>query len=162
MRRRSTGAPVLSSVLSACARRVGGRRCTVTTAQKKKTSKDDEPGTLTQADVGVATNDVRLVGRMSGEPAVVELPSGDSLVTFRISVPRTSPPGPARGQRVDSVPCTAWSPQLRRSIAGWRQGDLVEVAGAVRCRFYQAGGTTRSRVEVEATSGRIIRRSSAA
>jgi single-strand DNA-binding protein len=36
------------------------------------------------------------------------------------------------------------------------------VAGAVRCRFFQAGGATRSRVEVEASSARIIRRSSAA
>ena len=36
-------------------------------------------------------NDVRLVGRLTGEPALVELPSGDALVTFRISVPRPSP-----------------------------------------------------------------------
>lgn len=114
-----------------------------------------------------AANDVRLVGRLTGAPAVVELPSGDALVTFRISVRRSSPPGShaggrAAGQRVDSVPCAAWSPRLRRSILTWRPGDLVEVSGAVRCRFYQAGGATRSRVEVEASSARIIRRSSAA
>jgi single-strand DNA-binding protein len=97
---------------------------------------------------------------------VVELPSGDELVTFRISVPRSVPSGAnAAGvttQRVDSVPCSAWSPRLRRSILTWRAGDLVEVSGAVRCRFYQAGGATRSRVEVEASAARIIRRSSAA
>ena len=113
-----------------------------------------------------AANDVRLAGRLTGTPAVVELPSGDELVTFRISVPRASPSGAnATGvttQRVDSVPCTAWSPRLRRSILTWRAGDLVEVSGAVRCRFYQAGGATRSRVEVEASAARIIRRSSAA
>ena len=111
-------------------------------------------------DAKVVVNDVRLVGRLTGEPVVVELPSGDALVTFRISVPRgTSAP---TGQRVDSVPCTAWAPRLRRSILTWRPGDLVEVSGAVRCRFYQAGGATRSRVEVEATAARIMRRSSAA
>lgn len=113
-----------------------------------------------------AANDVRLVGRLTGAPTVVELPSGDALVTFRISVPRSSPSGAnATGvttQRVDSVPCTAWSPRLRRSILTWRAGDLVEVSGAVRCRFYQAGGATRSRVEVEASAARIIRRSSGA
>lgn len=113
-----------------------------------------------------ALNDVRLVGRLTGTPAVIELPSGDELVTFRISVPRSSPSGANSAgvttQRVDSVPCTAWSPRLRRSILTWRPGDLVEVAGAVRCRFYQAGGATRSRVEVEASSARIMRRSSAA
>ena len=132
----------------------------MTTAQKNR------PDTTGSGDLEVATNDVRLVGRLSAEPAVVELPSGDALVTFRISVPRASPPvpgsGTTKGQRVDSVPCTAWSPRLRRSILAWRAGDLVEVSGAVRCRFYQAGGATRSRVEVEATSAKIIRRSSAA
>ena len=117
------------------------------------------------SDAEAVANNVRLVGRLSGEPVVIELPSGDALVTFRISVPRSSPSGasaPAAGQRVDSVPCAAWSPRLRRSIVTWRAGDLVEASGAVRCRFFQAGGATRSRVEVEVSSARIIRRSSAA
>ena len=137
----------------------------MTTAQKNK-PKSGKHAPSVSGDLEVAANDVRLVGRLTGEPSVVELPSGDSFVTFRISVPRASPSGggsgPAKAQRVDSVPCTAWSPRLRRSILGWRAGDLVEVSGAVRCRFYQAGGATRSRVEVEAAAGRIIRRSSAA
>ena len=137
----------------------------MTTAQKNK-PKSGKHAPSVSGDLEVAANEVRLVGRLTGEPSVVELPSGDSLVTFRISVPRASPSGggsgPAKAQRVDSVPCTAWSPRLRRSILGWRAGDLVEVSGAVRCRFYQAGGATRSRVEVEAAAGRIIRRSSAA
>lgn len=119
-----------------------------------------------QDDTDVVANEVRLIGRISGAPTVVDLPSGDALVTFRISVPRASgrsdPPAGARARRTDSVPCTAWAPRLRRSIATWRPGDLVEVTGAVRCRFYQAGGATRSRVEVEATSARIMRRASAA
>ena len=112
----------------------------------------------------VAANDVRLVGRVTGEPAARVLPSGDVLVTFRISVPRAGRAGPQQGraQGVDSVPCTVWSPRLRRSVLGWRAGDVVEVSGAVRCRFFQAGGATRSRVEVEASSARIIRRSPAA
>lgn len=112
----------------------------------------------------VAVNDVRLVGRLTGEPSSVELPSGDVLVTFRISVPRADRASAQQGraQAVDSVPCTVWSPRLRRSVLAWRAGDLVEVSGAVRCRFFQAGGATRSRVEVEASAARIIRRSRAA
>jgi single-strand DNA-binding protein len=112
----------------------------------------------------LATNEVRLVGRLSSPPATVTLPSGDALVTFRISVPRSlsGSRGSTSGQRVDSVPCTAWAPRLLRSTATWRVGDVVEVVGAVRCRFYQAGGATRSRVEVEASSARIMRRSSVA
>ncbi len=120
--------------------------------------------TKNESDAEVVANDVRLVGRLTGEASVVELPSGDTLVTFRISVPRA--PGAVTGtqstQRVDSIPCAAWSPRLRRSISTWRSGDLVEVSGAVRCRFYQAGGATRSRVEVEASAARIMRRSPAA
>ena len=119
-------------------------------------------------DAGDVVNDVRLVGRLTGEPVVVELPSGDTLVTFRISVSsgpaahRGSGAGQASVRRVDSVPCTAWSPRLRRGILTWRAGDMVEVSGAVRCRFFKAGGATRSRVEVEASAARIIRRSSVA
>lgn len=119
---------------------------TQTKAQKKE---DLEP---------VVANDVRLAGKVTGTPVLVELPSGDALVTFRVSVLR----GVDIGQRVDSVPCTAWAPRLRRGILTWRAGDQVEVTGAVRCRFYQAGGATRSRVEVEVTSARITRRSPAA
>ncbi|WP_457192307.1 single-stranded DNA-binding protein [Nocardioides sp. P5_E3] len=111
---------------------------------------------------GDGANEVRLVGRLTSVPVAVELPSGDSLVSFRISVPRS--PGATKtvtttSQRVDSVPCSAWSAALRRRIAGWRPGDTVEVTGAVCCRFYQAGGATRSRVEVVASTARIIRRS---
>ena len=104
-------------------------------------------------------NEVLLRGRLTSVPVVVDLPSGDALVSFRISVPRG--PGTKAGtssQRVDSIPCSAWSASLRRRIAGWRPGDTVEVAGAVCCRFYQAGGATRSRVEVVASSAKIIRR----
>lgn len=137
---------------------------TKTTRTNTAGPRADEPSDA--GDHSVA-NDVRLVGRLSGEPVLVELPSGDALVTFRISVPRSLPSGGrgggrASGQGVDSIPCTAWSPRLRRSILTWRAGDLVEVSGAVRCRFFQAGGATRSRVEVEATAARIMRRSSAA
>jgi single-strand DNA-binding protein len=137
----------------------------VTKTQTKTQTKKQDP-TKDSGDAEPIANDVRLVGRLTGAPAVVELPSGDELVTFRISVPRAGRAGTTgRGsatQRVDSVPCTAWSPRVRRSVLTWRPGDLVEVSGAVRCRFYQAGGATRSRVEVEAGSARIIRRGSAA
>lgn len=130
---------------------------TASTGARKSSSSDAEG---VPDDDG--TNEVRLRGRLTSAPVVVDLPSGDSLVSFRISVPRG--PGSARttagssSQRVDSIPCSAWTASLRRRIAGWRPGDTVEVTGAVCCRFYQAGGATRSRVEVVASSAKIIRR----
>lgn len=140
----------------------------MTKAQKTtRATQRTTPRTTTReadVDVGAVANDVWLVGRLSADPTTTELPSGDVLVTMRISVPRQ--PGrttatPAR-QRSDSVPCTVWAARVRRSVSTWRAGDLVEVSGSIRCRFYQAGGATRSRVEVEVSAGRIIRRSSAA
>nr|WP_300053645.1 single-stranded DNA-binding protein [uncultured Nocardioides sp.] len=136
-----------------------------TTTPRKARSRDGSPrGRRPQppADDGDGANEVRLVGRLTSVPVAVELPSGDALVSFRISVPRS--PGATKtvtttSQRVDSIPCSAWSAALRRRIAGWRPGDTVEVTGAVCCRFYQAGGVTRSRVEVVASTARIIRRS---
>lgn len=140
-----------------------------TTRMKKSTKKRASSLGAPGGSAGVAevlpddgTNEVRLRGRLTSAPVVVDLPSGDSLVSFRISVPRApgSVGATARtaSQRVDSIPCSAWSATLRRRIAGWRPGDTVEVAGAVCCRFYQAGGATRSRVEVVVSSAKIIRR----
>lgn len=109
----------------------------------------------------VAANEVRLVGRVTGTAHAVELPSGDELVTFRISVERPDG-GPVTRQKVDSVPCCAWMARVRRSALGWLDGDVVEVSGAVRCRFFQTPRGLGSRVEVEVAAARLIRRAPAA
>ncbi|WP_243057854.1 single-stranded DNA-binding protein [Nocardioides sp. SR21] len=102
-------------------------------------------------------NEVRLVGRISQPPEERVLPSGDSLWTFRVVVPR--PPGGAqRRQAVDALECAAWSARARRSVASWAADDVVEVVGALHRRFYRSGSSVGSRVEVEMSSGRLIRR----
>ncbi len=106
-------------------------------------------------------NEVRLVGRLSRVAETRELPSGDGVVTFRISVDRDNP-GTASRQKVDSVPCAAWDARSRRTVTGWEIGDLVEISGSVRCRFFRSGRGLGSRVEVEVSSARIIRRGSIA
>jgi single-strand DNA-binding protein len=137
---------------------VARKRTGMAAAAPRRATSDSEA--IDDSDVGA--NEVRLRGRLTSVPVVVDLPSGDALVSFRVSVPRgpgsVKVAGGASSQRVDSVPCSAWSASLRRRIAAWRPGDTVEVAGAVCCRFYQAGGATRSRVEVVASSAKIIRR----
>ncbi|WP_432479922.1 single-stranded DNA-binding protein [Nocardioides sp. GXQ0305] len=104
-------------------------------------------------------NEVRLDGRVSGEPEERELPSGDRMWSFRIVVPRESPRG---RQTVDVVDCAAWDGRTRRSVSRWRDGDQVEVAGALRRRFFRSGGATVSRVEVEVRTARLIRRAASA
>jgi single-strand DNA-binding protein len=105
-------------------------------------------------------NVVRLVGRVSATPEEVELPSGDVLCSFRVVVGR--PEGHQSRQRVDALECTAWLPRVRRSAMGWQPGDVVEVEGAIRRRFFRAGGSAASRVEVEVSSGRLVRRAGSA
>lgn len=104
-------------------------------------------------------NDVRIVGRLTRPPQERELPSGDPLVTFVVVVDR--PPGgrSARSrQSIDSLDCVAWTAATRRKALALRSGDVVEVTGAVRRRFWSAGPVKASRYEVEAASVRRVAR----
>lgn len=103
-----------------------------------------------------AANEVRLIGRVSQAPERRELPSGDEMWTFRVVVPRA--PSERSRQAVDALECTAWSARARRSARAWAAGDVVEVTGALRRRFFRTGAGAASRVEVEMTAGRLIRR----
>lgn len=113
-------------------------------------------------------NEVRLVGRLAQTAEERVLPSGDSVWTFRVVVPRPerSKPkrrgdtGPARRQ-VDALECAAWSGRTQRVVRGWERDDVVEVIGALHRRFYRTPAGTRSRFEVEMTGGRLIRRAAA-
>lgn len=108
-----------------------------------------------RGDVGeTSINEVRLVGRVAAEPVERTLPSGDTLVTFRLVVDRA--PGGRSAQKVDALECCAWTARVQRSVLRWRPGDVVEVTGAVRRRFFRGGaGGAASRVEVEVATARV-------
>ena len=110
----------------------------------------------------VPGNEVRLVGTVSGDPEVRVLPSGDELCVVRVVVPRVPVRVRSDGRRqpsVDVLDCCAWEARPRRAIGGWRSGDEVEVTGALRRRFFRVGGgAPASRVEVEVSSARLVRR----
>lgn len=97
-------------------------------------------------------NEVRLRGRLTAEPVERRLPSGDLIVTFRVSVTREGrTPLTARSrQSADWVDCVTGAARLRRTVAGWAVGDRVLVEGALRRRFYRAQGGAGTRLEVEA------------
>jgi single-strand DNA-binding protein len=105
-------------------------------------------------------NSVRLVGRLSAQTAERTLPSGSVMAAFLVVIDR--PPDHESGQRVDALECTAWTPRVRRSARSWRKGDLVEVEGAVRRRFFATASGRASRVEIEVSSARMIRRAPSA
>ena len=105
-------------------------------------------------------NSIRLVGRVSQPPEERELPSGDRVCTFRVIVPRTVRSG--ERQTVDALECAAWTARARRTAATWSPDDVVEVNGALRRRFFQSGAGRVSRVEVEVSSVRTVRRAATA
>lgn len=109
---------------------------------------------------GVEVNQVHLRGRLSAAPEERTLPSGDLLVTFRVVVARPAALQTGSRSRVDALECAAWTARTRRSVSRWREGDLVEVEGGLRRRFYRAGAGPVSRVEVEVSRARLIRRAS--
>jgi single-strand DNA-binding protein len=100
-------------------------------------------------------NEVHLVGRLAAPPESRELPSGDVLVSFRLVVGR----GPVRGARrgasartptVDTLDCAVWRTDLQRRAARLDEGDVLELHGSLRRRFWRSGtGTPASRSEVE-------------
>ena len=110
---------------------------------------------------GAPRNEVVLVGRVSGAPEERELPSGDRLVTWRLVVergPGRRPPDGVRPTTVDTFDCVAWTAPSRRAAAALLAGDVVEVHGALRRRFWRTGAGAASRCQVEATSVRRVSR----
>nr|WP_236700323.1 single-stranded DNA-binding protein [Allosalinactinospora lopnorensis] len=90
-----------------------------------------------------------MAGRVTAEPAVRELPSGDHLVTWRISV--TRPPAEQRpNQPADPITCVSFHPSIEETTRGWRIGDVVEISGSLRRRFWRSQNGSSSVIEVEA------------
>lgn len=101
-------------------------------------------------------NQIRLVGRVSATGEARELPSGDTVHTLRVVVPRA-----ARRERdragVDTIDVACWSAGARRTAARLAIDDHVEVEGSLRRRFFRTGAGVASRYEVEARTLRRVR-----
>ena len=98
-------------------------------------------------------NEVVLVGRVAAPAEERTLPSGDVLVAWRVVVERPRdgrplPPG-VRVSTVDTLNCVAWRAGPRRTALRLVAGDVVQVQGALRRRFWRAGGGPVSLCEVE-------------
>lgn len=87
------------------------------------------------------TNIVVLVGRLARPAQLRQLPSGDALAEYQLTVPRS-------GQRAESVP-VVWERPPASATEHDTDAELL-VVGRVRRRFFRAAGRTESRTEVVA------------
>jgi single-strand DNA-binding protein len=129
---------------------------TAPTAPTDQTHQMD-PAEPTGPDEPTDRNEVRVVGRVSGSPARRSLPSGDELVTFRLVVRREPSgadtfdvavgPAPPAGVRRRAGQTGR---RLLATAAALDEDERVEVAGVLRRRWWGAGATRQSRVEIRA------------
>jgi len=113
-------------------------------------------GDMTVTDDPHSDNAVFLRGRLAAEPLTRELPSGDEILTFRLTVDR--PPGDEARSRVDSIDCATVVARARRSVERAQPGDVLEVTGALHRRFWRSSAGLGSRYEVMVSSARSARR----
>ena len=113
----------------------------------------------------IERNEIVLVGRLGAAADSRILASGDEVSTFRLVVRRAPSRRPARPAAprspvVDTVDCAVWTAALRKAVRGWQPGDIVEVHGALRRRFWRSAGGPASRYEVEVVKARRVQRAS--
>jgi len=107
-------------------------------------TKSDEPG---------PENRVELRGRLAAQPLFRELPSGDTLALFRLTVPRPN----GDRVRVDSIECTAVRPRVHKSLARAEAGDELAVVGQLHRRFWRSPSGPASRYAVDVDTLRLTK-----
>jgi single-strand DNA-binding protein len=110
----------------------------------EKSAKKSVKKTVTSDEVDYSLNDCLLRGRVSAAATDRELPSGEHVVEFRLIIARDQREG------VDTLDIAAWSGKNRRSALSLKPGEWVEVAGAIRRRFWQGPAGLASRWQIEA------------
>ena len=99
---------------------------------------------IDDTELDYSLNDLLLRGRVSAPAIEKELPSGDKVVEFRLIVSRAERGG------VDTLDVAAWSSKVRRSALTLKEGELVEITGAIHRRFWSGPAGVASRWQVEA------------
>ncbi|GAA1000330.1 hypothetical protein GCM10009551_071160 [Nocardiopsis tropica] len=101
-------------------------------------------------------NEIVVAGRVTAEPLVRELPSGDRVATWRVCVARPTDSRYA-GRGVDSITCASFDQDLHEGIRAWRLGDVVQMSGELRRRTWRGREGVRSVCEVEARTATLVR-----
>ena len=99
---------------------------------------------LVEVEEDYSLNDVLLRGRISQEAVEKELPSGDTVVEFRLIVSRAKQPG------VDTLDIGSWNAKSRRTALSLAPDEWVEISGSIHRRFWSGPAGLASRWQVEA------------
>ena len=99
---------------------------------------------IDDTELDYSLNDLLLGGRVSAPAIEKELPSGDKVVEFRLIVSRAERSG------VDTLDVAALSSKMRRSALTLKEGEWVEITGAIHRRFWSGPAGVASRWQVEA------------
>lgn len=92
-------------------------------------------------EIDYSLNDVALRGWVTTVATERELPSGDLVVQFRIAITR------AEGG-VDTIDLESWSAKTRRTALTLKDGEWVEISGAIRRRFWRSAQGLANRWQV--------------
>src|ERR671914_2274214 len=92
----------------------------------------------------VTVNVVVLAGRLSANPELAEMPSGDTVARLRLQVPEA-------GKRVLPLPVAVWDRAPRKGCERLAKGDAVMVRGHLVRRFMRGQGGGRALMEVVAS-----------
>jgi single-strand DNA-binding protein len=103
----------------------------------------------------VDRNDVVLRGRLTAPPELRPLPSGDTLLVFKLVVRREQ--SRPRGPKSDVLTCVSYLPAVQRYAAAWTTEDVVE--GSLQRRFWRTPTGTAVAYEVNCRRGRKVPRS---
>ncbi|KQS64354.1 single-stranded DNA-binding protein [Modestobacter sp. Leaf380] len=104
-------------------------------------------------------NDVVLRGRLSAPVELRPLPSGDTLLLFKLVVRRESPR--PRGPKSDVLTCVSTAKGLITRAQAWHPDDVIEVDGALQRRFWRTPNGTAVAYEVSVRGARKATRSHA-
>jgi single-strand DNA-binding protein len=113
-------------------------------SEKKVTKKKSAPKYVEEQEVDYSLNDLLLRGRVSADAVSKELPSGDTVVEFRLIVSRLEREG------VDTLDIAAWSAKMRKLALSLKPDEWIEVSGSVHRRFWQSPSGLASRWQIEA------------
>lgn len=101
-------------------------------------------------------NEVLLGGELIARGEVRTRPDGVQVTAFRLVV--RSAKGGGRASPAERIDCVAVRAAVRTRVSTLAPGDLIELGGTLRHRYWRGVSGLSSRYEVEADRVRLLRR----